>query len=139
MDTLLILRDSITANVVKVVDSCPPCIQEAETNWVDVEIVRYTSITIVLSVLIVSLLFFLWCYIKKRTERKQADRDIWIAHKKEYEKMVLAYIKEKGETLKETDSYLEHLGRFILQIDKHLKLYSSKKQKKEKAESNECV
>ena len=93
---------------------------------------------IVLSVLIVSL-----CYgIKKWDERRQTDREVWIALKKEYGKMVLAYIKEKGDDLKEKDSYLEHLDQYILQIDEHLKLFSSKDknvQKEEKAEDNGCV
>lgn len=32
MDTLLFLRDTITVNVVKVIDSCQPCAQMAESN-----------------------------------------------------------------------------------------------------------
>ena len=47
MDTLLILRDTITTNVVKVVDSCQPCIQEAETNCQDVAIVGIICFTII--------------------------------------------------------------------------------------------
>lgn len=35
MDTILILKDTITAYVVKVVDSCKPCIQESETSCND--------------------------------------------------------------------------------------------------------
>ena len=38
MDTLLILRDTIATNVVKVIDCCSHCVQETETNWADVEI-----------------------------------------------------------------------------------------------------
>lgn len=139
MDTLLILRDTITVDVVKIISTYSPCTQEVETNWADVEIVSIICIAVVLTVFIVSLLFILWYYFKKQAERKRADWDIWITLKKEYRKMALTYIKEKGDNLKEKDSYLEQLGRYILQIDEHLKLYSSKKQKKEKVEDNECV
>ena len=46
MDTLIFLRDTITANVVKVVDSCQPCFQEAETNCKDIAIVAIICVTI---------------------------------------------------------------------------------------------
>ena len=50
MDTLLILKDTITAHVVKVIDTCQPYVQEAETNWKDVIITAIicTAIVIIL-------------------------------------------------------------------------------------------
>ena len=60
MDTLLILRDTITANVVKVVDSCHPSIQEAETNWQDVAIVGIICFVGTLCIGIISIAFYKW-------------------------------------------------------------------------------
>lgn len=50
MDTLLILRDTITSHAVKVIDTCQPYVQEAETNWKDVIITAIicTAIVIIL-------------------------------------------------------------------------------------------
>lgn len=55
MDTLLILRDTITVNAVKIIDSCQPCIQGPETNLADVEIVKYICMVVVASVLIIAI------------------------------------------------------------------------------------
>ena len=60
MDTPLILRDTITTNVVKVVDSCQPCIQEAETNWQDVTIVGIICFLATVSIVIISFAFYKW-------------------------------------------------------------------------------
>ena len=57
MDTLLILQDSISAHVVKLIDTCQPCVQEAETN---LKIVGIICLAIVLAVLIVSVALCLW-------------------------------------------------------------------------------
>lgn len=48
MDTLIIIRDTLTANVEKVIDSCQPFTQEAETNYKDVIIVAIICLTILL-------------------------------------------------------------------------------------------
>ena len=70
MDTLLILRDTlshaviltdaITAHVVKVVDNCQPCVQEAETNRQDVAIVFLICATIVVIALITKCTVLSW-------------------------------------------------------------------------------
>ncbi len=54
MDTLFIIKDAIATNVLKVVDTCQPCVQEAEMNWADVEIIKYICIAVVLSVLVIA-------------------------------------------------------------------------------------
>lgn len=77
MDTLLILRDTISAdvvilrdtiitNVVKVIDSCQPCVQEAETNCNDVIIV----VIICLALCIVSCLGICKFFELKKEERE---------------------------------------------------------------------
>ena len=60
MDTLLILRDTITANIVKVTDSCSHCVQEAETNCDDVKIIFLICATIVVALGIVAVTFYRW-------------------------------------------------------------------------------
>jgi predicted nuclease with TOPRIM domain len=53
MDRILIFRDTIMANVVKVVDSSQPFVQETESNWADVEIIKYICLTVVASILLI--------------------------------------------------------------------------------------
>lgn len=60
MDTLLILRDTITANVVEVFDSCQTCLQEAETNCDDVKIVFLICATIVVVLGIAAFAYYKW-------------------------------------------------------------------------------
>lgn len=70
MDTLLILRDTITANVVKVTNSCSHCVQETGTNWADVQIVFIICLAIVLSILIIAITVgvLVWHYNDKTKE-----------------------------------------------------------------------
>jgi len=70
MDTLLILRDTISTHVVKLIDSCPPCVQEAETNWADVQIVFLICLAIVLSIFIIAVTIgvLIWHYNSKTKE-----------------------------------------------------------------------
>lgn len=75
MDTLLILRDTITTNVVKIVGSCQPSIQEAETNWQDIAIVGIVCFVVALCIGIISFTFYKWqenkyCYQYKSNEQK---------------------------------------------------------------------
>lgn len=95
MDTLLILRDTITANVVKVVDSCQPCIQEAETNWQDVVIVKYVCYAIVAMFLTIvfAVGIFVWHNNKWRKMYNIAEEN----HK----------LKEKDDKIKELEKSIE--------------------------------
>ena len=70
MDTLLILRDTVTVDVVKVIDAYSPRVQEAQTNWADVQIVFLICSTIVLSILIISVTMgiFTWRHNSKTRE-----------------------------------------------------------------------
>jgi len=75
MDTLLILRDTITANVVKITDSCSHCVQETETNWHDVIIVGIICFFVTICIGIISFAFYKWqktkyCYQYKANEQK---------------------------------------------------------------------
>lgn len=60
MDTLLIFRDTITVNALKVIDSCQPCIHEAETNEYDYGVVLAICGTIFLVALVVTVGFCYW-------------------------------------------------------------------------------
>ena len=143
MDTLLILRDTIANHVVKVIDSCQPCIQEAETNWADVVIVKY----ICLAIVVVSFMFAVACYLcqkekykyltesedkKREHELKKADKEAEIM-KKEKDDELKRYIakgefdsnKEQIQKINRTD--YERAGEFFKQIcdatkDKEYKL-----------------
>ena len=64
MDTLLILKDSIIAHSVKIVDTCKDCSKEAAVNNDEVWIVSVICITIVLVALIVSVAWYR-CYRAK--------------------------------------------------------------------------
>lgn len=88
MDTLLILRDTISAdvvilrdtiitNVVKVIDSCQPCVQEAETNCNDVAITFFICLAIVAITAIIGNTIKEWnkeaLLSKKELERMKMD------------------------------------------------------------------
>lgn len=60
MDTLLILRDTITDHVIKVVDTCQPCVQEAETNCKDIAIVAIICGTILIIAIAAMFTFHQW-------------------------------------------------------------------------------
>lgn len=70
MDTLLILRDTITVNAFKVIDSFPVCVKEAETNWEDTQIALFICIAIVVSILIIAITIgvLVWHYNSKTKE-----------------------------------------------------------------------
>ena len=80
MDTLLILRDSITANVVKVVDTCQSCVQVDPTNCNDVKIVAIICATIVIVALVAwgvinSLKCTELCVKEKNKEAKRTEEE----------------------------------------------------------------
>ena len=75
MSTLFILPDTITANIVKVTDSCSHCVQEAETNLQDVAIVGIICFVVTLCIGIISFTFYKWQsakynYLNKTDHRK---------------------------------------------------------------------
>lgn len=73
MDTLLILKDTITAHVVKVVDSTQPYIQEAGTNCNDVAIVFLICATIVAIALITKCAILSWKSKEIKAEEKKRE------------------------------------------------------------------
>lgn len=60
MDTLLIFRDTITVNALKVIDSCQPCIHEAETNGNDILNVLILCMTVMVVVAIICVASVCW-------------------------------------------------------------------------------
>lgn len=82
MDTLLILRDTITAHVIKVVDSCQLCAQEAPTNCNDVKVVAIICLAIVLMTLIAWGVISSW----KCKELRAQEKDILVKEALEKEK-----------------------------------------------------
>jgi hypothetical protein len=54
MDTILVLKDTVSAHVIKVVDSCPTYVHEAQTNWDNLKIVIVICITILLALSIIA-------------------------------------------------------------------------------------
>lgn len=72
MDTLFILRDSVPVDVVKIIGSCQPCIQEAKTSWQDVAIAFCICVTLIIIVT------FVICRLitSREEERKWQHEDI---------------------------------------------------------------
>lgn len=79
MDTLLILRDTVTTNVVTVINSCQPCIHEAETNCPDVQIVFFICSAIVLSILIIAVTMgIIVCRYNRKTKECNELKETFI-------------------------------------------------------------
>ena len=76
MDTILILKDTIITQVVKVVDSCQPCIQEVETTCNDVKIVGIICGTIFLICTFLFIITLLWLRKKQKIRENVALFDI---------------------------------------------------------------
>ena len=60
MDNLLILLDTVTANVMKVTHSCSNCAQDAETNWQEVAIVGIICLIVTICLCIILFAFYKW-------------------------------------------------------------------------------
>ena len=124
MDTLLVLKDTITAHVVKVADSCQPCAYEIPTNCQDVIVVAIICGAIVLITLIVaiSLLFYFCKKSSKLRKQKEAERikakeKEWFSLRKEYQGNLLDYLKAKDDSKGINKEYLDELRDCIKWID----------------------
>ena len=106
MNTLIIIRDTISANVVKVIDSCQPCIQTTETNCIDVAIVVIICLTILFFTGIITLAL----YLNKKDNEKASN----MIDKLKEEKKTLenSLIKEKENNNQSTKA-LEILKEFV--------------------------
>lgn len=71
----IVMSDSIVAKAAKTADACQAYVNEAATNWADVEIVKYVCITVLSVSLIVAITVYL-CYIKQvNAAQKQKEFD----------------------------------------------------------------
>lgn len=129
MDTLLVLKDTITAHVVKVADSCQPCAYEIPTNCQDVIVVAIICGAIVLITLIVaiSLLFYFCKKSSKLRKQKEAERikakeNEWFSLRKEYQGNLLDYLKAKDDSKGINKEYLDELRDCIKWIDEQKKI-----------------
>ena len=128
MDTLLVLKDTITAHVVKVVDSCESCVHEVPTNCQDVKIVGIVCSAIVLTTLIVAISLLI-CFCKKNrklhkqqeAERIKTEESEWFSLRKEYQGNLLDYLKAKDGSKEKNNEYIEELRKCIEWIDSQKK------------------
>jgi len=146
MDTLLILKDTITVHVVKLGDACQSCAQKAATNCNDVTFVVIICGAIVAIVLIVAVSFLAYWGIKNRRLRKEekAERakekdEKWFSLRKEYQGAILDTLKPREVPTQEKtvseeketkqieikdgfkESYIEELRNCIKWIDSQMK------------------
>ena len=71
MDALLVLKDTITASVVKVVGSCQPCIHAAETNFNGV----WITLIICLTAVFITGIVAVYIYFQNK-QKKQHCEDV---------------------------------------------------------------
>lgn len=128
MDTLLVLKDTITAHVVKVIDSCQPCAHEIPTNCQDVIAVAIICGAIVLTTLIVAIsLLFYFCKRnsklskQQKSERIRAKENKWFSLRKEYQGNLLDYLKAKDGSKEKNNDYLDELRNCLNWIDSQMK------------------
>lgn len=76
MDTLFVLKDTVSAHVIKVVDSCPTCVHEAQTNWADVQIVKYICLAIIVISFFAAIAFYLCQKAKYNSEEQTRGHEI---------------------------------------------------------------
>lgn len=90
METLLLIKDTLTTHSINVVDSCRPCVHGAATDFNDFLIVCIVCVTIVIIVLVVSLTVYLTrraklCFVIKEKEllnRFEAEKAERVANEK---------------------------------------------------------
>ena len=102
MDTLLILKDTVPAKIIKVVDSCQPCTHEAATNCQDVIVVAIVCGAVVLTTLVIAVSLLIYFRIKnsklrklQEAERNQEIEEKWFSLRKEYQSVILSILKPK--------------------------------------------
>lgn len=124
MDTLLILRDTIAAHVVKFGDVCQSCAPKAATNCNDVKIAVIICGAVVVMVLIVALSFLVFYGIKNCRSRKEQEAvqakekdEKWFSLRKEYQNNLLDYLKTDNQN----EEYIEELRKSFKWIDEQKK------------------
>lgn len=79
LNDTIAMSDSAVVELAKVISTCQPCVQEAETNCNDVKIVAIVCGAIVLLAIIAAIVISLWHYIElkkwRETENKKAAND----------------------------------------------------------------
>ncbi len=124
MDTLLILKDTIAAHVVKFSDVCQSCAPKAATNCNDVKIAVIICGAVVAMVLIFALSFLVYYGIKNCRSRKEQEAvqakekdEKWFSLRKEYQNNLLDYLKTDNQN----EEYIEELRKSIKWIDEQKK------------------
>ena len=124
MDTLLVLKDTINAHVIKVVDTCQPCVQEVETNCNDVNIAVIICRAIVTTVLIVAVSVLVYYWLRNRRLRKEQEaeqtkekKEKLFSLRKEYQNNLLDYLKTNNQN----EDYIQELRDCINWIDEQKK------------------
>lgn len=101
----IVLGDSIIVKSAETADVCRACVNEAATNWADVEIVKCICIAFVLVALIVSMVVCL-CY-QKQVSARQKQMDFDNEQKKLENQQRLQIEKERFEESKKSSSIVE--------------------------------
>ena len=119
MDTLIFLRDTITANVVKVVDSCQPCFQEAETNCKDIAIVAIICVTIFF--IAIAAITAYYCLKKEEYDATKSpyynsSNNITIERQKaEFKNRLLSFLEKNNKDLGKTPKTRERIESDVSQ------------------------
>lgn len=69
------LSNSIVVKMTKAADACQMCVNEATTNWADVEVVKYICMATVAITLIVAITVLIYCLTKVCVEQRQKGFD----------------------------------------------------------------
>ena len=79
LNDTIAMSDSAIVELAKVISTCQPCVQEAETNCNDVKIVAIVCGMVVLLAIIAAIVISLWHYIElkkwRETETEKAKND----------------------------------------------------------------
>ena len=110
----IVMSDSIVAKVTKAADACQMCVNEAVTNWADVEVVKYICVAAVAITLIVSIAVLIYCLKKVSAEQRQKSFDNCRKEKENNQR--LAFDKDKHDIEIEEKKRAISLGKVEMEM-----------------------
>ncbi len=125
IDTLVVKYQNAADSILSMVSKCMPDAATTVANSFNIWIVISICVTVAVIAIIIALVLNQW--YNRENQSRLAEREYWLALKKEYQKLALEHIKVREGSSFESSQYLDYIDKLIRQIDEHLKRISGVK------------
>jgi len=75
LNDTIVLSDSTLVELAKIVSTCQPCVQEAQTSCQDVELIKWICITLVMVAIVFSVAMLIWQWRSIKADELRMNKE----------------------------------------------------------------